>query len=89
MINMEYRNQHPPYVRRKDKTPFILIVVLFVWFILVNVGIVVIGNGWNRMMHCANPITDMEITDCTGDINPADPMEDEDAYTYPDVRDRD
>lgn len=32
--------------------------------------------------NCDNPITDGCITWCTGDVDPADPMEDEDQYGY-------
>lgn len=96
---MKYRNIHPPGPP-KDKTPFILIVVLFIWCLIVATMIIVIGKGLHDYAHannCINPITDMEITLCTGDTNPADYVdqhilfdeEDEDAYTYPDVRDRD
>ena len=38
---------------------------------------------------CERMATDMDITCCTGDVNPADPLEDEDAYTFPNPYDRD
>jgi hypothetical protein len=37
---------------------------------------------WDDECICDDPITDIEITTCTGDVDPADPLEDEDAYLY-------
>lgn len=40
---------------------------------------------FEMLVMCSDPVTDGQITFCTGDPDPADPMEDEDAYTYGDI----
>jgi hypothetical protein len=64
----------------------ICVIIAGVWSIFIISGVVMCLYGWIiGYDDCiSNATTDIEITMCTGDVDPADPLADEDRWIYVD-----
>jgi hypothetical protein len=57
----------------------ILALIISSWVSGFCIG-VTITSEYARSVRCDDMVTDMDITLCTGDVDPADPLEDEHMY---------